>query len=119
MNGKEYLAANPNCDVVHSTSDGTLFYNACDAKSHAQTLDDKTVETFNQEKKMAESNSKEDAKLLAATSEKVEEPKVDAPKVEEPKVEEPKADAPKVEEPRADAAKVVELKDKKAAEVKK
>lgn len=109
MNGKEYLAENPKCDVIHSTSDGNLFYNESDAKNHANTLDDKTVETFNQEKKMVETDSKEDAQLLAATGEKVED-KLDTAKAEEPaKVEDPvKAEAP---------AKVVEIP--KAAKTEK
>jgi outer membrane biosynthesis protein TonB len=94
MNGKEYLAANPLSDVIHSTSDGQLFYNQSDAQNHANTLVDKTVETFNQEKKMVEAETKVDTALLAATGEKVEEPKVEEPKVEEPKGEEVKVAEP-------------------------
>ncbi|MFC4262469.1 hypothetical protein ACFOWM_06255 [Ferruginibacter yonginensis] len=55
MDAKTYLKENPRCDVIHSTSDGNLFYVHCDAVNHAKTLEDKTVVTERQQPK-TESN---------------------------------------------------------------
>lgn len=40
----EIFEANPNLKEVHATSDGQCFYNDNDAKMHAKTLKDKSVE---------------------------------------------------------------------------
>ncbi len=48
MTPKKYLAENPKCDVIHSTSDGNLFYAKSDATNHAKSLEDKTVTTTRQ-----------------------------------------------------------------------
>lgn len=39
------FASNKTLNEVHITSDGTAFYSASDAKNHARTLKDKTVES--------------------------------------------------------------------------
>lgn len=42
---KEVFEQNPNLKKVYCTSDGTPFYQENDAKNHAKTLKDKSVET--------------------------------------------------------------------------
>lgn len=44
MEKLEIFKTNPNLKEVHMTSDGQCFYNEYDAKMHAKTLKDKTVE---------------------------------------------------------------------------
>ena len=44
MKSHEIFESNPDLKEVHVTSDGTPFYNANDAKQHAKTLKDKSVE---------------------------------------------------------------------------
>jgi hypothetical protein len=42
---KEIFKQHPNLEKVYCTSDGTPFYQENDAKNHAKTLEDKSVET--------------------------------------------------------------------------
>ena len=49
MSPSEYLKQNPNVDVVHSTTDGNLFFTISDAKNYAKTLKDDAVTTTAQE----------------------------------------------------------------------
>ena len=46
----EIFETNPNLEKVHVTSDNTPFYQENDAKNHAKSLKDKTVETVYNEK---------------------------------------------------------------------
>lgn len=64
---KEVFEQNPSLKKVYCTSDGTLFYQENDAKNHAKTLGNKTVETVYNEKLLevvdSEELSKEDQEL--------------------------------------------------------
>ncbi len=63
----EIFETNPNLEKVHVTSDNTAFYQETDAKNHAKTLKDKTVETVYNPKTLeaveAEELSKEDQEV--------------------------------------------------------
>ena len=65
MDAKKYLADNPKCDVIHSTTDGNLFYVKGDAVNHAKTLKDATVTTFERTEKVASDDNTNDGKTAA------------------------------------------------------
>lgn len=64
---KDVFKQNPSLEKVYCTSDGTPFYQENDAKNHAKTLDNKTVETVYNESLLevvdSEELSKEDQEL--------------------------------------------------------
>lgn len=53
----QYLLDNPRVDVIHSTSDGYLFFVKNDAVNHAKTLEDNTVITLHKSDVDAQRNS--------------------------------------------------------------
>lgn len=69
------FATNKTLNEVHITSDGTAFYSVSDAKNHARTLKDKTVETVKRT-------------IPTAPVLKQEQPEADAPATEEAQGEE-------------------------------
>ena len=120
---QKYLAENPTIDVVHGTSDGNLFYNISDAKNHAKTLKDDTVETEYQEKKMVEVDTAENEKLLAATGDGCPIAKAEAAAKEKADADakadaDTKAELEAKEKADADAKAELEAKEKADADAK-
>lgn len=113
MKTHKIFESNPNLKEVHMTSDGESFYNDNDAKAHAKTLKDKSVELVVNASLIEVTTDDIDDEYFDAGLEapkvetaKVDAPKVKAPKVETAKVETPKVEAPKVETPKEEAPKV-------------
>ncbi len=61
---KGVFAANPDMKEVHVTSDGTAFYDLCDAKNHARSLKNKAVVSLTKAEAYASNDTepKDDAK---------------------------------------------------------
>lgn len=68
------FASNKTLNEVHITSDGTAFYSASDAKNHARTLKDRTVESVKRT-------------IATAAAVKQERPAAEKPKTEEQSAE--------------------------------
>ncbi|WP_281233502.1 hypothetical protein [Flavobacterium gelatinilyticum] len=110
---------------VHMTSDGEVFYNACDAKSHAKNLKDKSVELVvnpffrdadeedfdfdddedPQDENLAKSLGLKSIDLLkdnagAYVASLGEDPEQEDPADEDPEQEDPEQEDPKQEDPK-------------------
>jgi hypothetical protein len=126
MKKHNIFETNPNLKEVHMTSDGESFYNDNDAKLHAKSLKDKTVELVVNpsqlevitdededfdEIKTGEGSGEENTAIVAEADGSVNElndeaPEDEAPEVEAPEVEAPEVEAPEVETPEVEAPEV-------------
>lgn len=102
----EIFKSNPQLKKVYVTSDDTAFYQETDAKNHAKTLDDKTVEPIFNELELTAVNEEEltAEQIEMAEFEAQEKAKADAAAQEQERLDKEKADREAEEKVKADVA---------------